>query len=174
MVVPNEGIFKNKTGCNDGNARWSCFSIILHRSNDTNTYGYSRSENWISKFSDSSSALFVWRKKAFGIAIIRLLLVAFTFGNVAAFLYSLGGMLLSFFTMAILRKTGKFSIVSVSCMGGVMHNMGQLVMAFFILQTQVLWTYLPVLILTGVISGVVIGILGGILMERLKGIWRIS
>mgnify|MGYP003398665116 FL=1 len=113
-------------------------------------------------------------KKAFGIAIIRLLLVAFTFGNVAAFLYSLGGMLLSFFTMAILRKTGKFSIVSVSCMGGVMHNMGQLVMAFFILQTQVLWTYLPVLILTGVISGVVIGILGGILMERLKGIWRIS
>ena len=86
-------------------------------------------------------------KKAFGIAIIRLLLVAFTFGNVAAFLYSLGGMLLSFFTMAILRKTGKFSIVSVSCMGGVMHNMGQLVMAFFILQTQVLWTYLPVLIL---------------------------
>ena len=77
-------------------------------------------------------------KKAFGIAIIRLLLVAFTFGNVAAFLYSLGGMLLSFFTMAILRKTGKFSIVSVSCMGGVMHNMGQLVMAFFILQTQVL------------------------------------
>ena len=113
-------------------------------------------------------------KKAFGIAIICLLLVAFTFGNVAAFLYSLGGMLLSFFTMAILRKTGKFSIVSVSCMGGVMHNMGQLVMAFFILQTQVLWTYLPVLILTGVISGVVIGILGGILMERLKGIWRIS
>ena len=113
-------------------------------------------------------------KKAFGIAIILLLLVAFTFGNVAAFLYSLGGMLLSFFTMAILRKTGKFSIVSVSCMGGVMHNMGQLVMAFFILQTQVLWTYLPVLILTGVISGVVIGILGGILMERLKGIWRIS
>ena len=116
----------------------------------------------------------VGEKKAFGIAIIRLLLVAFTFGNVAAFLYSLGGMLLSFFTMAILRKTGKFSIVSVSCMGGVMHNMGQLVMAFFILQTQVLWTYLPVLILTGVISGVVIGILGGILMERLKGIWRIS
>jgi len=113
-------------------------------------------------------------KKAFGIAIIRLLLVAFTFGNIAAFLYSLGGMLLSFFTMAILRKTGKFSIVSVSCMGGVMHNMGQLVMAFFILQTKALWAYLPVLILTGVISGAVIGILGGILMERLKGIWRIS
>jgi len=113
-------------------------------------------------------------KKAFGIAIVRLLLVAFTFGNMAAFLYSLGGMLFSFFTMVILRKIGKFSIVSVSCMGGVMHNMGQLVMAFFVLQTKALWTYLPVLILTGVVSGIVIGILGGILIGRLRGIWRIS
>lgn len=113
-------------------------------------------------------------KEAFGVSIIRLLLVAFTFGNMAAFLYSVGGMLCSLGVMIFLRKTKRFSIVSVSCMGGVMHNFGQLMVAFFILQSKALWTYLPILIVTGVVSGVVIGILGGILMERIKGIWRLT
>lgn len=113
-------------------------------------------------------------KEAFGVSIIRLLLAAFTFGSITAFLYSLGGMVCSLLMMILLRKTKRFSIVSVSCIGGVMHNFGQLLVAFFILQSNALWAYLPILILTGVVSGLVIGIIGGILMERIKGIWRMS
>ena len=109
-------------------------------------------------------------KEAFGVSIVRLLLAAATFGNMAAFLYSFAGMLCSFFVMLLLKKTNKFSIVAVSCMGGVMHNMGQLLVAFLVLQTKALWAYLPLLVITGVVSGMIIGIIGGILVERLKGI----
>ncbi len=75
-------------------------------------------------------------KEAFGIALVRLILVAFTFGNLAAFLYSLGGMVCSYTGMVILKKCKLFSIIGVSCVGGVLHNIGQLLVAFFILKTK--------------------------------------
>ena len=111
-------------------------------------------------------------REAFGIALVRLILVAFTFGNLAAFLYSLGGMICSYVGMVALRKGNHFSIISVSCIGGVLHNMGQLVVAFFVLKTTALWTYLPILIISGVVAGVVIGFIGGALIQRLTIIMR--
>lgn len=119
------------------------------------------------------SALYLLgEKEALGIAIVRLVLVAFTFGNLAAFLYSIGGMICSFIGMVLLKKWKGFSVVGVSCVGGVLHNFGQLLVAFFILKTAVLWTYLPLLVITGVGAGVVIGLIGGLLIQRLERIMR--
>ncbi len=113
-------------------------------------------------------------KEAFGIALVRLILVAFTFGNLAAFLYSLGGMVCSYTGMVILKKCKLFSIIGVSCVGGVLHNIGQLLVAFFILKTAVIWTYLPLLIVSGVVAGVGIGLIGGALIQRLNMIMRLK
>lgn len=113
-------------------------------------------------------------RDAFGIALVRLLLVAFTFGNLSAFLYSLGGMVFSYTGMVILKRIKIFSIMGVSCVGGVLHNIGQLLVAFFVLKTAVIWTYLPLLIVSGVVAGVGIGLISGLLIQRLNVIMRLK
>ena len=75
-------------------------------------------------------------------------------------LYSLAGGILSFFVMLGLKKAG-FSGIGVSAAGGAAHNIGQLATAALIVQTAGIFWYLPVLLLSGVLTGVLIGILTG-------------
>ena len=107
-------------------------------------------------------------KYAFLINVIRIILVGFTFGNLFSMVYSLAGGMLSFLVMILLWKTKKFSPVGVSVAGGVAHNAGQIIAAIFILETGKLIYYLPVLCISGVVSGVIVGLLGGAVVSRLS------
>ena len=68
-------------------------------------------------------------KEAAGISLLRVFLVSVLFGHAASFFYSMAGALLSFCGMALLKKTGLFSHIAVSVAGGVLHNVGQILMA---------------------------------------------
>lgn len=107
---------------------------------------------------------------AFLLSIVRIVLVGFTFGNLASMLYSLAGGSLSFFVMVLAKKTKRLSITGVSVLGGIFHNVGQIIVAILVLETKSLVYYLPVLIITGVVAGVVIGVLGGMITVRLKAV----
>lgn len=107
-------------------------------------------------------------KDAFILSVIRILLVGFTFANTAMMLYSLAGGILSFIVMVFAKKTQKLSMTGVSVLGGVFHNVGQILMAMFMLRTDSLLYYLPVLIVAGVVTGTLIGILGAMVTKRLK------
>jgi heptaprenyl diphosphate synthase len=84
--------------------------------------------------------------------------------------YSLAGAVLSLGIMWILKKTDKFSVVGVSIAGGIMHNVGQIIMAVIVLGTEQIALYLPVLVITGTVTGVVIGIVSGLVINRFKKI----
>ena len=102
------------------------------------------------------------------INMIRIVLVALLFGNGMSLAYSAAGGLLSGGVMILLKKTGRFSVVTVSIAGGVMHNAGQILVAMVLLGTGSLAWYLLILWFTGIASGAVIGILGGLLCGRLE------
>lgn len=104
---------------------------------------------------------------SFGIAIIRILLVGFTFGSLASLMYSFAGGMLSFIIMLILKKTDIFSINGVSVAGGVSHNIGQIIVAMLVLKTKLLIYYLPALIISGTVAGIVVGIAGGLIVNRI-------
>lgn len=104
------------------------------------------------------------------ISFVRVLLVSFTFGNAYAFAYSIAGAALSFLIMLALKRSGRFSTVGVSIAGGVGHNLGQIIVAAIVLETEKIFFYLPVLMVSGTAAGVCIGLLGGIITERLKKI----
>ena len=70
-------------------------------------------------------------RDAFVLSMIRIVLVGFTFANLASMLYSLAGGILSFIAMVIAKKTQKLSITGVSVLGGVFHNIGQIIMAIW-------------------------------------------
>ncbi len=106
------------------------------------------------------------------ISALRILLVSFMFGNTMTLAYSVSGFLLSFITMVILIKIGGFQRTVVSITGGVMHNVGQLVAAVLLLHSEVLFYYLPVLMIAGVVAGTVIGLVSGLITDRIHSYLR--
>ncbi len=94
---------------------------------------------------------------AAAVSVLRILLAGFMFGNMFSIIYSLSGGLLSLGCMLLLKKTGKFKIISVSAAGGVTHNLGQIIAAALVVENINLFYYYPVLLTAGVITGVLIG-----------------
>lgn len=100
------------------------------------------------------------------VSATRLLISWMLFGSAVTFLYSLAGAILSLGVMAILKKTKMLSTVGVSVAGGVMHNVGQILVATVLLRTPQIAYYLIVLAVTGTISGIFIGLCGALLIRR--------
>ena len=107
-------------------------------------------------------------KDALLLSFVRVLLVGFTFGNMAMMLYSMAGAALSFLAMFLFKRTKLFIAKGVSVIGGVFHNVGQIIVAIFVLETASLIYYLPFLIIIGTVSGVVIGIISSMIIARIK------
>nr|WP_296065456.1 Gx transporter family protein [uncultured Mediterraneibacter sp.] len=104
------------------------------------------------------------------LSVIRILLSGLIFGNMFSIFYSLGGGLLSLAVMIFLKRTGQFTVTGVSLGGGASHNVGQLLIAMFVVQTYQVGYYLPVLLIAGVITGAVIGILSAEVLKRTQSI----
>ena len=102
------------------------------------------------------------------VSLVRIFIVAVLFGNGVSLAYSVAGAVLSLLTMYLMKKSGIFSVISVSVAGGVMHNIGQIIMASILMETNVLKYYLPFLLVAGIVAGIIIGVLGGIVIKRFK------
>lgn len=98
-------------------------------------------------------------KSALAINLIRILVAGLLFSGLFGALYSLAGGMLSLIAMYLLKKTDLFSIIGVSMAGGVVHNMGQLLVASFVVSNIRMFFYLPILMFSGIISGILIGVL---------------
>ncbi len=109
-------------------------------------------------------------KEAAAVSILRVLLVSLIFGNTLSMAYAFCGAVFSLVGMALLKSFTKFSSISVSVIGGVLHNIGQIVVAYFVTSTSELVYYLPVLLVSGTLSGVVIGLIAGIIVKRFEKI----
>ena len=106
------------------------------------------------------------------VAMVRIVLVGFTFGNTFSMLYGLAGGTASMAVMILARKSGWFSPVGVSILGGIFHNAGQLIIAAFVVRTTGVFVYFPALLASGVVTGTVIGLLGGWIVERIRPMIR--
>lgn len=97
-------------------------------------------------------------RDAFYISIVRILIAGVLFSGFAGFMYSAAGAIFSFFAMSLLKKSQWFSMIGVSVIGGIAHNIGQIIMAMIMLKNTKVIYYLPVLLISGVVTGVVVGI----------------
>ena len=116
-------------------------------------------------------ALFLFEvKTAVVVSILRIILIAMTFGNMSMMFYSIAGASLSLLSMIAISKIKSFSLISVSIIGGIMHNVGQIICAAFVVRTNGVFTYLPVLMIAGLVSGALIGIVAGLISVRLTNV----
>lgn len=104
-----------------------------------------------------------WRHAAF-VSFTRVILSGFLFGNLFGVVYGLSGAVLSLLVMLIFKRF--FSMVTVSAVGGIFHNLGQLLMALIIISDRNILYYLPVLLLAGLITGSVVGVLCSVVYGR--------
>lgn len=111
--------------------------------------------------------------EAFSIAVIRIFLAGLTFGNAYSIAYSLCGGILSFAVMLLLKRT-KLSIVGVSMMGGISHNIGQIIVAAIVMETARIAYYLPVLLVAGLATGLLLGIVSNLIVSRVEKIKKMK
>lgn len=107
---------------------------------------------------------FSWREAAV-VSLVRVLLASMLFGTPMTMIYSLVGASVSLLLMALLRRTDRFSTVGVSVVGGVAHNLGQILTAMIILQTEQIGYYMLILTVTGTVAGVCVGLAGAMLLR---------
>ncbi len=106
-------------------------------------------------------------KGAFLVNIIRILLLNLLFVTPFALLFSLSAGIVSTFVMCVCSKIKDFSVIGFSIMGALTHNLVQTIIALWVFGTGVLF-YIPVLIVSAIISGFIIGFLAKILDKKIK------
>ncbi|MBP3656690.1 MAG: Gx transporter family protein [Clostridia bacterium] len=105
--------------------------------------------------------------------LLKALMSWLIYTNMNAMFYSLAGGVLSLLAMILIMRAKGVSIVGVSALGAVFFNVGQILMAVFMLNTpQLIVTYLPILMISGVVTGVLTGVVAQMVMKHLKAIGK--
>lgn len=108
------------------------------------------------------------------VSIVRILIIGMFFGNLFSILFSVAGALISYLIMVAIKKINNISIITVGIFGGVFHNIGQIIVAIYVVETYQVIYYLPVLIISGIITGAIIGIISKMIYVRTKGFIKLG
>lgn len=104
---------------------------------------------------------------AIAVNIVRVLIAGLLFSGLYGMLFSLAGCTSSYLVMLLMYKTKRFSIIGVSMGGGAAHTIGQLMIAVLLVSNIRLSYYFPILLFSGMISGIIVGIGSYVLVNRL-------
>lgn len=113
-------------------------------------------------------------KEGFTIAILKSFLLMLLTGAVTSFFYSLAGAILASLAMSLSLRflVPPLSLVGVSELGAFAHNLGQVLVAAFVLDNSSIFYYLPIMTLVGAASGLFIGLAAHQVTNHLKNIYR--
>lgn len=111
-------------------------------------------------------------REALLVNVLRIVLSGFLFSNLYTILYALSGAAFSFLAMLIGKKCGRFSMIGVSVLGGVFHNIGQILVAMAVVETFAVAYYVPFLIAAGTVTGALLGVAGMEIVPYLRKMGR--
>lgn len=107
------------------------------------------------------------RREAFLVLVMRIVLGSMFTGHLMVMIYSLSGGLLSFFIIALAFRTFSRQHVWIpSIISGIFHNIGQILCAVIVTGTPAIAAYLPVLILSGCITGLFTGLVAQFVLNH--------
>ncbi len=118
---------------------------------------------------------FLGFKDVLFIVIVRCFVVAVLTRGVMMLAFSLSGGIFSALVMWLLYKkfSGFFSIKGISIGGAIVHSTAQIVVASLILGQIVVMFYLPILLISSVVTGLITGSIGELAINevRKKGVF---
>lgn len=109
-------------------------------------------------------------KETYLLSVVRVVIAGFLFGNLFSIIYSLAGGICSITVMWLLKRRESFSIIGVSAVGGVFHNVGQLLIAMLAVESFSVSYYFPILMIAGIITGIIIGVVSKEMLKRLGNV----
>lgn len=106
-------------------------------------------------------------KDAIYISVLRVLLIGILRTGLfsISFFFSLAGALLSIVFMYLAKEYTKMSIVGVSVVGSIFHSIAQIIVACIFLSNINIVYYLPILLISSIVTGVVVGSISSKLVE---------
>ena len=107
-------------------------------------------------------------QEAFGVLSARLLLAALISGNPSALLYSAAGGFSALFLSWGLKQFPCFSPIGLSVAGAATHHIGQLCCAALITGSSSVLSYLPVMLVCSIVTGILTGSLCILVYRRIK------
>ena len=109
-------------------------------------------------------------KEGVYVSLLKSVLLLLVSGNVTGFFYSFSGALLSSLSMALMIHffKDKVSLIGVSLVGASAHNFAQVTMAVLVLKNIYIYSYLPVLLIIGLFTGVFVGISSQFILSNIK------
>ena len=112
--------------------------------------------------------LYGWRE-ALAVLLLKVVLSALLTGQLSALAYSMSGGFLSLAVMCLVKPVLRPKQLWVgSVLGAMTHNLGQLLAAVAISRTPQLFAYLPVLLLSGMATGLFTGLAAQAVTDRLR------
>jgi len=107
------------------------------------------------------------------VLLLRIFLGSFLAGTfmTLSFFLSISGGLLAFLAMALAfkLKAGSFSLIGISILGALAHNLGQIIAVAFIIGNLGVFYYLPVLTLLALPTGVLVGLAASYSLKAIPG-----
>ena len=108
---------------------------------------------------------------ALAILVCRVFLGSVFSGQLMTLFYRMGGGLLCWLATLLLRRIlTKKQLWAAGVFGAIFHNVGQILVAIALTRTPGLIAYLPVLLVSGVLTGAFTGLCAQLLLARLEKI----
>ena len=104
------------------------------------------------------SLLILGVRDTFIILTVRIILSSIFAGPMSYLLFSIGGAYLSLICMYLCNKIKNLSIIGVSIVGAIGHNIGQLLVASVLMENLLVITYLPFMLVTSLVTGCFVGL----------------
>lgn len=109
-------------------------------------------------------------KETLAVLLARIFLSTLLFGQALSLLYSLTGGICCLFVMYLISRLLRRKMLFITgIMGALSHNAGQLLVALLITRVAGVLSYLPFLIISGIITGCFTGLCSGFLLKYLPG-----
>ncbi len=98
---------------------------------------------------------------------IRTIFMGIFIGNISILMYAIPAGLVSIAFMWVTLTSGKLSIIAISACSASLHNLVQLIMASFIMESGAVFAYLPYLMTFGAIAGSITGFISYLVITKL-------
>ncbi|QIB26598.1 Gx transporter family protein [Caloranaerobacter azorensis] len=114
-------------------------------------------------------------KEALIVVILRSITFSLATGSVTSLFYSLTGSLLSLLAMYFVYRflSKMFSVIGVSIIGAIFHNIGQISVASIMMENVKIFSYLPVMNLVSLFTGYFVGLSTLYTTKHLKKIFNL-
>lgn len=107
-------------------------------------------------------------KDSVKVVVLRLFISTFLGGTFSTFLYGFAGTILSYTAMLLTKQLGpkRVSPIGISILGGMLHNVGQLLVFAYFARSLMVLNYLPILSFSGMLSGFLVGLAASYLLDK--------